>query len=54
MIDDILYTDNFFVFDVPENTAAGYNDSGGIKAFSYDGNNFIMNDVTEVTSIFVN
>jgi len=54
MIDDILYTENFFVFDVPENTAAGYNDSGSLKAISYDGNNFISSEISEVVSIFIN
>lgn len=54
MIEDILYTDQFLVFEVPEDTAAGYvNSSGQIQGFSYDGNNFIFAELAEVTSVFV-
>lgn len=54
-MDDILYPNQFLVFEVPESTAAGYvNSSGEIQGVSYDGNNFIFAELAEVTSVFVN
>ena len=55
MIDDILYTEQFLVFEVPVDTAAGYNDSGVIEGVSYDGNNyFFTQGGGESISIFIN
>ena len=55
MIDDILYTDQFLVFDVPITTAAGYNDTNPVEGLSYDGNNYIFSQVgSETISVFVN
>ena len=56
MIDDILYSEQFLVFENPITTAAGYNDSSPVEGISYDGNNYIFTQggTCEVISVFVN
>jgi hypothetical protein len=54
MIGDILYTDQFLVFEIPSNQSSG----GVIQGISYDGNNFLVGSNTsssaEIVSIFIN
>lgn len=55
MIEDILYSEQFLVFEVPESTAAGYDNPSQVKGFSYDGDNFMFTEssASEITSIFI-
>lgn len=56
MIEDILYSEQFLVFENPVDTAAGYNDLGPVEGISYDGNNYIFTQSSncESISVFIN
>lgn len=55
MINDILYLEQFLVFENPVDTAAGYNDIGPVEGVSYDGNNYLFTQGgSESISVFVN
>ena len=56
MINDILYSEQFLVFETPITTAAGYNDVNPVQGISYDGDNYMFTQGGggEIISVFVN